>query len=99
MRVVASRAPRNLRRISARILLVDESDDMESPEGNVVALASEMVLLDYVLPNGKMLRDSTFGECAEAGGWLTRLSKRGQAGDKVGAVLSEQDVRAIRADA
>jgi hypothetical protein len=51
-------------------------------------------LLDFILPNGKMLRDSTFGECAKAGGWLTKLSKLGQPGEKIGSVLTEKQVKA-----
>jgi hypothetical protein len=49
--------------------------------------ATKLVLSNFVLPNGKMLRDCTFAECAMEGGWLTALSKMGQPGDKVGAVL------------
>jgi hypothetical protein len=40
-----------------------------------------------------MLRDSTFGECAKAGGWLLRISKLGQPGEIVGSVLKEKDVK------
>jgi hypothetical protein len=54
----------------------------------------EALLLDFTLPNGKMLRDCTFGECADAGGLLTRLSKKGQPSDKAGANLTESEVRA-----
>jgi hypothetical protein len=66
---------------------VDRSEDIET--------RAKARLLDYILPNGKMLRDSTFGECATAGGWLTRVSKLGQPGDVVGAVLTEKDVKAV----
>ena len=62
-----------------------------------VAAVEERVkarLLDFMLPSGKMLRDSTFGECASAGGWLTRLAKMGQPNEKVGAVLTEKQVKA-----
>jgi hypothetical protein len=54
----------------------------------------EALLLDFTLPNGKMLRDCTFGECADAGGLLTRLSKKSQPSDKAGANLTESEVRA-----
>lgn len=55
----------------------------------------ELVLLDFVLPNGRMLRDCTFSECAECGGWLTRLARVGQPGDNVGTTLTEKEVRAV----
>jgi hypothetical protein len=78
----------NLRALRPRA--VGESVDRTAARAKV-----EARLLDYVLPNGKMLRDCTFGECAEAGGWLTELSRKGQPGEKVGAVLSEKEVRAV----
>jgi phage terminase large subunit GpA-like protein len=43
LRVIAARAPRNLRRITARILLIDEADAMEvTAEGNPGARAMTM---------------------------------------------------------
>ena len=45
LRVIAARAPRNLRRVTARILLVDEADAMEvTAEGNPVRLAERRTL-------------------------------------------------------
>lgn len=61
----------------------------------VRARATKLVLLDFKLPNGKMLRDCTFSECAKAGGWLSKLSTKGQPGEIVGAVLTEKEVRAV----
>lgn len=55
----------------------------------------EAMLLDLVLPSGNMLRDSTFGECATAGGFFAKLAKKGQPHERVGAVLSEKEVRAV----
>ena len=41
LRIVAAKAPRNLRRVTARVVLMDEIDGMEtSPEGDPVDLAS-----------------------------------------------------------
>lgn len=57
---------------------------------------AEIMLLDMVtLPSGKALRDSTGKECAKAGGWLSALAKRVQPNQKIGAVLSEADVRKV----
>lgn len=45
LKVVASRAPRNLRRHTVRILLIDECDAMESgPEGSPIRLAEQRTL-------------------------------------------------------
>jgi hypothetical protein len=89
----------NLRALKARPTPIARSVDRVAAQEHFVATAqaraTEMVLLDYVLPNGNMLRDSTFSECAEVGGWLTKLAKKGQPNDKVGAVLSEKEVRAV----
>jgi hypothetical protein len=89
----------NLRALKARPTPIARSVDRVAAQEHFVAKAKdravELVLLDYVLPNGKMLRDSTFGECAEVGGWLTKLAHKGQPNDKVGAVMSEKEVRAV----
>ena len=45
LKIVASRAPRNLRRHTARVLLVDEADAMEpGPEGSPILLAERRTL-------------------------------------------------------
>src|SRR5207237_8249787 len=45
LKIVAAQAPRNLRRHTAKILLVDEADAMEaSAEGNPLALAEKRTL-------------------------------------------------------
>jgi phage terminase large subunit GpA-like protein len=57
IKIVASKAPRNLRRHTARILLVDEADAMEnSTEGDVVALAEKRTL---TFANRKIIIGST----------------------------------------
>ncbi len=54
-------------------------------------------LLDFTLPTGKALRDSTGKECAKAGGWLSKISESIKPGEVVGKVLSEADVRKLLA--
>ena len=45
LRVIAARAPRNLRRVTARILLIDEADAMDvTAEGNPIRLAERRTL-------------------------------------------------------
>src|SRR5690348_1209258 len=65
----------------------DRTASMEKTVGRM-----KMLLLDTVLPTGKMLRDSTFAEAGKTGGWLTRLSKCGQPGEIIGATMSEKEV-------
>ncbi|QIG66757.1 hypothetical protein EVB27_087 [Rhizobium phage RHph_TM16] len=40
---------------------------------------AQIILRDMVLPTGKKLRDSTYGECYEAGGWLMKVGELGPA--------------------
>jgi phage terminase large subunit GpA-like protein len=57
LKVVAAKAPRNLRRHSARVLLVDEADACEiGAEGNPIALAEKRTLS---FPNRKIIIGST----------------------------------------
>jgi phage terminase large subunit GpA-like protein len=57
LKTVAAKAPRNLRRHTARILLVDEADAMEnSAEGDVIALAEKRTL---TFANRKIITGST----------------------------------------
>ena len=53
-----------------------------------------IMLLDLMLPNGKLLRDCTGVECRAAGGWLVKIADR--VGDGVvGEVLSENEALSI----
>ena len=57
LKIVAAKAPRNLRRHTAQILLIDEADAMEnSSEGDVVALAEKRTL---TFANRKIILGST----------------------------------------
>jgi len=57
LKVVAARAPRNLRRHSARVLLIDEADAAElTAEGNPLSLAEKRTLS---FPNRKIITGST----------------------------------------
>jgi hypothetical protein len=57
---------------------------------------AQAMLLDIVtLPNGKSLRDSTGKDCAKAGGWLTKIAEKIGAKQRVGAALTEEEVRSI----
>lgn len=55
-----------------------------------------IVLLDLVLPGGKKLRDATFAECEQAGGWLAKVAKKGKSNQVVGKTLTEKQLRAIK---
>jgi len=56
------------------------------------AIIVRTALLDFKLPSGKKLRNSTAGECAKAGGWLAAVAKKVPEGKRVGQVLSEDQV-------
>lgn len=53
-------------------------------------------LLDTLLPNGKPLRLTTFGECAKFGGLLKRVARKGRPNQKVGSVLTDDDLRRMQ---
>lgn len=62
------------------------------------AMKSEIrrvILLDVTLPNGKLLRKSTFGDCAKAGGWLTAVSLKGNGNELVTKNLTEAQLQDI----
>jgi hypothetical protein len=67
----------------------------KAAEEAIKANAARMILLDIILPNGKPLRDCTGKECAKVGGWLTKIAAKVKPHQKVGAVLSEDQVREI----
>lgn len=58
---------------------------------------AQMILLDMMLPNGKALRDCTGKEClrlsGKIGAWLKAVAAQVKPNQKVGAALSEKDVR------
>lgn len=69
LRVVAARAPRNLRRMTARVLLVDEADGMEiTAEGSPVRLAEKRTMS---FANRKVIVGST--PTTEDGSTILRL--------------------------
>lgn len=75
-------------------------EELEAEKEAVKAkILSKVILLDMVLPHGKTLRESTGCECAELGpkigGWLSRIGSEVKLRQTVGAVLSEQRVRAL----
>jgi hypothetical protein len=57
------------------------------------------VLLDWILPNGKALRDCSGRECKEMSGrvgkWLGQIARRVKPREIVGDVLQEADVRKL----
>lgn len=65
-----------------------------------VALLKERIekvlFLNLMLPTGKLLRESTFAECANVGGWFGKIAKKGKPHEIVGDVLSEEQIRKIR---
>lgn len=60
---------------------------------------ARMLLLEMILPNGKLLRDCTGKECAalakKMGGWLAKVAEKVKPSQIIGEVLSEADVRRL----
>lgn len=60
---------------------------------------AQVILLDWVLPNGKALRDCTGRECKQmsrtVGTWLQKVGDRVKPTELVGSVLEESDVRKL----
>lgn len=52
-------------------------------------------LLELMTPMGKTLGATTFGECAQLGGWYADLAKKGPADQPIGDALTEAQVRAF----
>jgi hypothetical protein len=63
--------------------------------GQVMTEAAGIILMNLVMPNGKMLKDSTFAECADIGGWYAKIASRVAPEEVVGNVLSEEQLRKI----
>jgi hypothetical protein len=65
----------------------------------VIEQKAQIILLDWVLPNGKALRDCTGRECKQMSGkvgtWLGEIAKRVKPTEVVGKVLQEADVRKL----
>lgn len=84
---------REKQRATARAARKEEADALTRITKKFVV--SKAILLDYKLPNGKMLRNATFLECRVAGGWLSELGTKGKPTDLVGKVLDEAAIQRI----
>ena len=64
-------------------------------ENSVVNKIAAKVLMKFRMPDGKTLDESTFADCAKAGGWLTKVSTFGKPDEIVGQKLSEAQLRRL----
>lgn len=70
--------------------------ERERLQAEIDAKAMErLLLMEIKMPNGKLLRDCTFGECRTIGGQFLELSDRGEPNEIVGQKLTEEQVREI----
>ena len=64
-----------------------------------VETKAQLILLDLMMPNGKLLRDCTGQECRSlarsVGAWLARIAKRVKLRETVGTTLTENEVREL----
>jgi len=58
---------------------------------------ARILLLDMIMPNGKPLRECTGKEIKRFDGWLAKVAAKVKPNEKVGAVLSEEQVRKLYA--
>ena len=65
----------------------------------VIEKKAQIILLDWILPNGKALRDCTGRDCLKmsnkVGTWLRKVSDHVKPTELVGSVLQEADVRKL----
>jgi hypothetical protein len=61
----------------------------------VASAVSNIVLMNLELPNGKALKDSTFSECAKAGGFFSKVAKMGKPNAIVGKTMDEAALRKV----
>ena len=69
-----------------------------APTSDVSSLVNSIratVLLDFRMPNGKLLRDSSGAECEQAGGWLVQVRARIGSDGIVGEHLGEAELAAM----
>lgn len=90
---------RTERRVTLRSLEQATTANLTHLVDQAVEKKAEIMLLSWVLPNGKALRDCTGRECRQmsgrVGGWLRKVSDRVKPTQIVGNVLQEADVRKL----
>lgn len=61
----------------------------------LVAEIKNAVLMDFILPNGKKIRDASFGDLRDTGGWLTEIGLQRPRHYIVGNYLTEKDLHNV----
>jgi hypothetical protein len=73
--------------------------EMKQKVEKAVEQKAQIILLDWVLPNGKALKDCTGRDCQRmsrsVGAWLQKVAERVKPTELVGNVLQEADVRKL----
>lgn len=84
-------------RLRTSALALQAARAAEYREKVTTAIRQEAIfLLGTILPNGKALRDSTFGECAKIGGVLSKIASKGKPEQIVGEVLSDAQLHKLQ---
>lgn len=65
----------------------------ESQAKTVEAIKDQIVILNLVMPNGKMMRDCTGAEMTMFGGSFVKVGKKVGSAKTVGSVLDEKQIR------
>lgn len=61
----------------------------------LIAEIKNAVLMDFILPNGKKIRDASFGDLRDAGGWLSEVGLQRPRHYIVGHYLTEKDLHNV----
>lgn len=72
-----------------------EAKQQDEAVQQIVTAATEIIILNQEMPNGKRLRNCTGRECAKFGGFYGRIAKKVGPTKRVGEVLDEKQVRAL----
>jgi hypothetical protein len=71
---------------------VKKTEEVEAAKNSIL---SKIILLDFVMPNGKPLRECTKQDCQKIGGWLLKVAKTLKPKQMVGEVFSERELRRL----
>lgn len=85
------------RKVAARKALVEKEQTIRKAVRNKIQEEAKLLLLDWIMPNGKAMGDCTGQEVRQFGRkvapWLSKIAAKVKPGEIVRNVLSEDDVR------
>jgi hypothetical protein len=88
----------NLRSLRAKPKPIDSAATIAGFKAKLdgkIAQKAREILLDLIMPNGAPLRDCTGKDCSDFGGWFKKIADMVKPRQRVGSILSEDQVRAL----